>query len=186
VIVIGASRRNEVARTLLGDDVREVLEDPPCAVAVAPAGYWDCSGAMSKIGVAYDRSPEGEQALAVARNLAAEHHAILSAFQALPPRIYVGDDRRADEEAQDEIEEARQQIARLGDVEAHADNADDAVHGLRQYGASVDLLVVGSHRYRPPDRRVKRSTSQRLAARPMSPLLVLSSASRNGPGRERR
>lgn len=39
LLVIGASRRDKVGRILLGDDAREVLEDAPCAVAVAPAGY---------------------------------------------------------------------------------------------------------------------------------------------------
>jgi nucleotide-binding universal stress UspA family protein len=186
VIVIGASRRNDVARMLLGDDVREVLEDPPCAVAVAPIGYSARSGPMTKIGVAYDGSTEREQALGVARDLAEQHHAALSAFEALPPRVYLGNELRAGDEAEDEIEEARQQIARFGDVEPHAEYTDDPVDGLRRYGASVDLLVVGSNRYRPPDRHVRRSTSQRLADRLSSPLLVLSSPSRNGSGRERR
>jgi nucleotide-binding universal stress UspA family protein len=182
LIVVGASRRNEVARMVLGDDVGEVLDDPPCAVAVAPAGYSARSTQMRNVGVAYDASIASEQALAVARNLAAERHATLSAFEAVPPPVYVGDEVNVEREAEEELEQTRQRIVRLGDVEPYADYADDAVEGLRRYGASVDLLVVGSHRHRAPDRGLHRRTSQRLAARPPSPLLVVC----NGPARERR
>ena len=39
LIVVGASRADEVERMLICDEVREVLHGAPCAVAVAPAGY---------------------------------------------------------------------------------------------------------------------------------------------------
>jgi len=44
---------------------------------------------------------------------------------------------------------------------------------LRQYGASVDLLIVGSRGYGPIGRLVHGSTSQRLARGARCPLLVL-------------
>lgn len=37
LLVIGASRRDEFERTVVGDDTRQVLQDAPRAVAVAPA-----------------------------------------------------------------------------------------------------------------------------------------------------
>jgi nucleotide-binding universal stress UspA family protein len=82
-----ASGRDEVGRLLLGDDTREVLVDAPCAVAIAPAGYASRAVGMRTIGVAYDRSAESERALELARTLATEHHAELSAFEAIPPPL---------------------------------------------------------------------------------------------------
>ena len=49
------------------------------------------------------------------------------------------------------FEEARGRIAALGGVHADA-SFDDVVDDLRQYGQSVDLLVIGSHKYGPIDR----------------------------------
>ena len=68
----------------------------------------------------------------------------------------------------------------MGEIEPHAEFADDAVQGLRRYGESVDLLVLGAHTYRPADRLVERSKSQRLADDPPCPLLVLGPAERDG------
>ncbi len=127
LIVIGASRGTRLEHRLVGDDARAVLEDPPCAVAVAPAGYSARSTAIRKIGVGYGGSPESERALAVARGIAAERGATVEL-------------------------------------------AGDTVEGLRRCGASVDLLVLGSHGHPSP---LERSNRQRLAERPSSPLLVL-------------
>jgi nucleotide-binding universal stress UspA family protein len=44
---------------------------------------------------------------------------------------------------------------------------------LRRVAQSVDLLVIGSHKYRPIERALEDSTSQQLADEPSSPLLVL-------------
>jgi len=173
LLVIGAGRHEPVAHMLLGDEAREVLEDPPCPVAVAPAGYSKRPGRVRKIGVAYDGSPESDRALALARKLTVEHHATLSAFEAVRAPAYARDVWNVEGEIAADVEKARQRIAALGDVEAHAEFADDAVEGLRRYGASVDLLVLGAHRYHPVDRLIERSTSQRLADEPPCPLLVL-------------
>jgi nucleotide-binding universal stress UspA family protein len=39
LIVVGASRAGDLDRLLIGDDTRDVLRNPPCAVAVAPLWY---------------------------------------------------------------------------------------------------------------------------------------------------
>ena len=135
LIVIGASRGTRLEHRFLGEDAREVLEDPPCAVAVAPVGYFTGSHGIHKVGVAGDGSPETEQALAMAQRIAAEHGATVSMLEA------------------------------------------ETVEGLRRQGASVDLLVLASHKHRPPARHLERSRSQRLAENPLSPLLVLASRS---------
>jgi nucleotide-binding universal stress UspA family protein len=80
LIVIGASRGNQLQHMVSGEDAREVLEDPPCTVGVAPAGYSTHSNGIGTIGVAHDGSPEGERALALAKTIAAERRAALSEF----------------------------------------------------------------------------------------------------------
>ena len=49
----------------------------------------------------------------------------------------------------------------------------DPVQELGRYGASVDLLVLGSHRRGPVGRRLGRGTAQRLADEAVCPLLVV-------------
>jgi nucleotide-binding universal stress UspA family protein len=172
LLVIGASRRDEYERVYVGDDTRDMLKDPPCPVAVAPLGYATRRPVSGKIGVAYDGSPEGEQALVMARDLARERGTGLSAFQAVPMPLSSHDPWNSRQELAEDVEEARERIVRLGGVEAHAASGD-AVEGLAQYGASVDLLVVGSHKHGLIDELMSGSTAQRLADNAPCPLLVL-------------
>jgi nucleotide-binding universal stress UspA family protein len=149
-----------------------VLEDAPCTVAVAPAGYSTRPPVWREIGVAYDGTPGSEQALAVARGLARERAAKLSAFTAVPVPLRVHDAWNAQRELDEEAENARRRIAELDDVEGRA-GSGDAAEELARYAASVDLLVIGSHKYRPIDRLMSGSTAQRVADGATSPLLVL-------------
>jgi osmotically-inducible protein OsmY/nucleotide-binding universal stress UspA family protein len=160
--------------------VHELLDDPPCPVAVAPSGYSAHAAAMHRIGVGYDETPESDQALAVARELAAERRAALSAFEAVGPPLSARDIWNVEGQIDHDVGEACQRIAALGGVAAFADVADDPVEGLRRYGANLDLLVLGPHQPHPPDRLIQHSTAQRLAENPPAPLLVLARAAAGG------
>jgi nucleotide-binding universal stress UspA family protein len=83
LLVVGSSRRGRLGRVLLGDDTRAALNGAPCAVAVAPDDYAYDPGLIREIGVGYNGSHESVHALDVARGLAAETGAKLSAFQAV-------------------------------------------------------------------------------------------------------
>ncbi|MGB0098522.1 MAG: hypothetical protein WBP81_39025 [Solirubrobacteraceae bacterium] len=85
---------------------------------------------------------------------------------------YAGDPANIAGEGRKSFEEARRRIAALGGVYADA-SFDDVVDDLRRYGQSVDLLVIGSHKYGPIDRVLEESISQLLADEPSSALLVL-------------
>ena len=163
LIVIGATRRDEISRLLIGDDTREVLEDPPCAVAVAPIGYAERVGDFATIGVAYDGSAGSDEAVATGRKLAAGCHATLSVFEAVAPPVYACDVYDVEGQIEEEVAQARDQIAALGGVEADAVAADHTVEALRRYEATVDLLIVGPHKYTPLDRLREQTTPQRLA-----------------------
>ena len=176
LLVIGASRYDVIYRDLVGDNTRQVLEDAPCAVAVAPLGYSDQRRPARAIGVAYDDSSDAARVLALAKKLAVEWHAKLSVFQAVSG-LHLNDPGHFQQSTEDEATQARARIAELAGVEAHAEYGDPAQE-LGRYGQSVDLLVLGAHRHGPIRRMLGQGTVQRLADAPPCPLLVLPQARR--------
>jgi nucleotide-binding universal stress UspA family protein len=174
LLVVGSSRHGLVGRVLIGDDTRDALNGAPCAIAIAPAGYAGQPVAMREMGVGYDGSPDSEHALAVARALAAESGATLSAFEAVsyPGTAFLGGPVPVGEAIEQLVDGARERIAALGGVEPHAVYGNP-VEELALYSASLDLLVVGSRGYGPIGRLVHGSVSQRLARTARCPLLVL-------------
>ena len=172
LLVVSASHLDELGRDFIGDDTNAVLDDAPCAIAVAPAGYLARAKPITKIGVAYNGSGASEQALALARTLAAERGAELSAFEAVGAPMYAHDPANVAGESGRRAAAARQRVAALGGVEPEA-RTGDTVEELARYGRSVDLLVIGAHESRPIDRFLGESISQQLADNPAVPLLVL-------------
>jgi len=179
LLVVGSSRRGLLGRVLMGDDTRAALNGAPCAIAIAPARYAAQPVAMREIGVGYDGSPESEHAVTIARRIAAERGAKLSAFEAVsfPTYAFVDGPAPIDGALESMVEEARERIAALGDVEPHAAYGRP-VEELALYSASLDLLVVGSRRYGPIGRLIHGSTSSLLVGSARCPLLVLTRAAR--------
>jgi nucleotide-binding universal stress UspA family protein len=180
LLVVGSSRRGLLGRIRLADDTRAALNGAPCAIGVAPAGYHtEPSALMREIGVGYDGSPESQQALAIARTVANETGAKLSAFQAVAVPSYVLHGRTAvdGDLIKEVVDEARSQIAAFDGVEAHSAYGDPGEE-LTLYSASLDLLILGSRNYGPLGRLVHGSTSQQLARTARCPLLVLTRAAR--------
>jgi nucleotide-binding universal stress UspA family protein len=174
LLVVGSCRRGLIGRVMVGDETSEALNGAPCAVAVAPYGHAERPTALGEIGVAYDGSLESEGALAFARELAAEHGARLSAFEAVsvPAYLTAPGAGAAIETLPALVEEARVRISGLGGVEPHAAYGV-AAEELAVYSASLDLLVTGSRGYGPLGRLVHGSTSRRLARTARCPVLVL-------------
>ncbi len=178
LLVVGSSRRGLLGRVLLGADTREALNGIPCPVAIAPAGYARGAAAISRIGVGYNGDPESAHALAVARRLAADLRADLSALDAVevstctfaaacvPPSVDFIDEM---------VDSARKRVSALPGVEPHASYGHPSEE-LAHYSESVDLLVVGSRGYGPIGRLVHGSTSASLTGTAHCPLLVLTRA----------
>lgn len=179
LLVIGSSRRGLLGRVLVGDDTRGALNGAPCAVAIAPAGYSEQTATMREIGVGYDGSRESRHALGLAKELAGEHAAKLSAFEAvsLPTSVYLSWGLLDEGAIEEMVESARERIAALGGVEPHA-TYGLASEELALYSASLDLLVIGSRGYGPIGRLVHGSTAHELARTARCPLLVLTRAAR--------
>jgi nucleotide-binding universal stress UspA family protein len=127
----------------VGDDTRDALNGAPCAIAVAPFGYSQHSAVTSEIGVGYNGSPESVHALAVARQLAAEQGARVSAFEVVLLSAYPFGPASGpvDTAISAFVDQARARIAALGDIEPHA-GYGGAAEELALYGASIDLLIV--------------------------------------------
>jgi nucleotide-binding universal stress UspA family protein len=172
LLVVGSTRRGLVGRVFVGDDTRAALNGAPCSIAVAPAGYADRPPALRQIGVGFDGSPESEQALEVARELAERYHSSLSAFEALSLRSTLGGPAPVREVIEGEVDKVRSRIAARGGITAHA-AFGRAADELAKYSESLDLLVVGSRGYGPVGRLIHGSTSQQLARSAQCPLLVL-------------
>jgi nucleotide-binding universal stress UspA family protein len=172
LLVIGASRRDRVHRLLGRDTTAALLGDPPCPVAVAPRGYAGGARALRVIGLGYDGSVASEQALAAARILAAEHDATLSAFEAVRPSVFVPDPFDSHAEIDQRVAQARERIAALGGVEAHAEYGSPTEE-IRRYSGSVDLLVLGAHDDWHTDNLPRTTLAQRLANDAPCALLVL-------------
>jgi nucleotide-binding universal stress UspA family protein len=188
LIVLGSCRRSLIGRVLMGDDTHAALNHAPCAVAIAPAGYMSEPAVIREIGVGYDGSPESEHALEVARRLADQMGAKLSACEAvsLPRHLFAGDSAPIDESIEEIVNDARDRISALGGVEAHAAYGH-AAEELAIYSASLDLLIVGSRGFGPIGRLIHGSTSQQLAHTARCALLVLPrGAQRAGQQRDAR
>lgn len=179
LLVVGSSRRTLVGRVMVADDTRAALNGAPCAVAIAPAGYAAEPRTVREIGVGYDGSRESEHALKVARKLAATHATKLSAFEAVDVPTYVAHGTTAVDSTPIKalVDQARERIKNLGGVEPHAAYGHPAEE-LALYGASLDLLVIGSRSYGPIGRLVHGSTAQQLAKHARCPLLVLTRGAR--------
>ncbi|MGO9753333.1 MAG: universal stress protein [Solirubrobacteraceae bacterium] len=180
LLVIGSNRRTVPGRVLIGDDASVALNHAPCAVAIAPSGYARYPHPMREIGVAYNGTAESEHAIAVARKLAEQHGgAKLSAFEAvsLPSYAFVGVPAPTEDIVESLVEDAIARITALGGIEAHA------VYGparkeLAVYGASLDLLILGSRDYGPIGRLLHGSTTHELAHTAPCPVLALTRAVR--------
>jgi nucleotide-binding universal stress UspA family protein len=172
LLVVGAPRASEVDRMLIGDDIREVLRHAPCPVAVAPIGYASRPRPFKELGVAYDGSLDSDRAVGVARMLAAETHAKVSALQAVPTSVEARDPWNPDTAVAQAVAAAEQRIVALGGIEPHV-RAGNAVEELERFEPSVDLLLIGAHEHSAIERFFGSSTSETLAERPASPLLVL-------------
>ncbi len=176
LLVVGSSRRGLIGRVLMQEDTQRALNGAPCAVAVAPAAYAQRSPALTEIGVGYDASPESQHALATARRFAAERGVKLSAFEAIAlPASSFSAAGPIDNSILALVEQARQRIASLGDIEPHAAYGE-AAEELTVYSASLDLLFVGSRGYGPLGRLMRGSTAGQLARTARCPLIVLTRA----------
>jgi nucleotide-binding universal stress UspA family protein len=181
LIVTGTASHGAIGRMLLGDVSRDVLHGSPCPVAVAPRGF--ATGRPATIGVAFDFSPESEQALALAVELASAIGAQVKMREVVAadlwpmmggyPIINLND---ISEELVADAEERMH--AKVAELHTDVTVEIDAVLGatadrLEQLANGVDLLVCGSRGWGAVRRVVLGSTADRLIHHATCPVLVV-------------
>lgn len=193
-LVIGPSHLGPKARLLRGDVTLGAIQAAPCAVAVAPAGYAaEPQRSIESIAVAYDGSPEAEQALTSATDLARQAGGRLRIVSALERPYEYTDPPVIDEEGhksylrslagdvQERLEAAGRRVA--ADVPVTTDYRDGyAVAELTQVTAEVDLLVMGSRGYGPIRRTLLGSVATGVIEQTRCPVLVLPRGASVEPG----
>jgi len=184
-IVVGSTHRGPVGRLLMGDVAAGLLHGSPCPVAVAPRGYDATSGTdLARIGVAFDGTPESEQALASALAIAERTGGSVSSFTVLEPTDRTGSPdvpgwapSPAAEESRSEHAQSIAQRA-LDTAPAGALASSEVLHGrvadaLAGVSHELDLLVCGSRGYGAVRSVFAGSVSRGLAHTAACPLLVV-------------
>jgi nucleotide-binding universal stress UspA family protein len=187
-IVVGATHHGRALRLLAGSTPDAVVNHAPCAVAVAPEGYRDAphgSGGVRQVAVAYDGSPEAQQALEAAVRFARPAGARLRLVTAVntaaagiypPPPLDVASyeelGRIARDAARGQLDEV---IAGLGpDVVAESAVLDgDIVTVLVEDAKRDDLLFTGSRAHGPFRRVLMGSVSTHLLREAACPVVVV-------------
>jgi nucleotide-binding universal stress UspA family protein len=175
LLAVGSCGRSAFGRAMLGDDTRAALNGAPCAVAVAATGYLGKPAPITKVGVAYNASPESDAALASARELASASGATVTVLEvvSLPAVAYTGLLAPAIGDSINKLlAEANTRLQQLPGVQARA-VFGLAGEELAAFGNELDILVVGSRGYGPVRRLVVGSTSDYLERHARCSLLVL-------------
>ncbi len=175
LLVVGSCSHGAFGRVMLGDDTRAALNGAPCAVAIASLGYAEHPTQVTRIGVAYNGSPQSTAALALARELAAATGAAIHALEvvSIPTAAYTGIVPPPLGESIDIM--LREATSRMKALPGVAGRAVCGLTGeeLAAFGDEVDILLVGSRGYGPAKRLVLGSTSDYLERHARCPLLVL-------------
>jgi nucleotide-binding universal stress UspA family protein len=85
LIVAGSTHHGAVGKVIVGSVGEKLLQGSPCPVAIAPKGFAsEAARPFETIAIAYDGSPESEQALALATLLAQRSGSAVRLFTAVP------------------------------------------------------------------------------------------------------
>lgn len=160
LVVVGSTRH---VHRRVGEVALRLLHGSPCAVAVAPPDYRPL-GALRRIGVAYDGSPEAESALDAGYRIAEDLHAAVTIYSAAEGRA---------ERARDRVAVAALRAPGILVPETRvlegppAEAISEAARGV------IDLLVMGSRGYGPIRRALLGSVSEGLVHAAPGPVLVM-------------
>ena len=196
MVVVGSDHRGAAGRVLPGSVGRSLLHGAPCGVAIAPRGYAEATERrLTRIGVAFDGSPESWTALETGIALTARlHGSILLVTAATPPQYGYGSLALLSEGALETAEQrskrrtlrmAAERIPAGMDFDTRLLNGDPA-HVIAEITAELDLLLIGSRGYGPLRRTVLGSVAAGVIGRAECPVLVLPRAAGSDPLRVKR
>ena len=176
LICVGSSRHSRMARVLLGDVGRGVLDGAPCPVAITPRGYAEHGLGPTKVAVGYTATAESDAALSLAAAWAEEHGArvLVDIAWDVPHRLLAhgGGDitaERAHGAARAAMEHALS-VVPDAIVDVTRGSADEV---LLDAARRADLLVVGSRCWGPEGRVALGRTTERLVHHADCPMIVV-------------
>ena len=183
LILVGSAHHGRAGQAIAGSTGVALLHGSPCAVGIAPLGYRDhTSAGIGAIVVGYDGSPESQQALTAACELAPRAHAKVKLVAvAEPPVVGTG---KGGATGWRELKEAIEEIMRerLGEAERKVPEGIDhdttlvtgePAEALADVAnAPGTILVVGSRGYGPLRRVLLGSVSTPLVRSAPCPLIV--------------
>lgn len=183
-IIVGSSHRGTVGRVLPGGVAQRLLSGAPCPVAVAPAGFAARQPlGLATIGVGFDGSPEGDEALRTATALARANRGPLAviavherlAFGHIPiavTRAAVSVNEQLKTELADRLGGAVADTGLGEAVTAHLHEGDPA-SVLVAESADLGLLVVGSRGYGPVGSVLLGSVATKLMREASCPVMIV-------------
>lgn len=181
-IVVGPSHQGRLGRIVPGSVGERLLNGAPCAVAVAPLGYWASPRPQIKsIGVGYIPVPDAQAALQTAFVVAGQAGAALRILSVLEPptvtaSIPVGWGYGDLEETRrrDVTRDISRVVGEAGSVEVSAQVVDGyADDELARLSGEVDLLICGSRGYGPVNSVLLGSVSIGVLRKARCPVLVV-------------
>lgn len=159
VIVVGSTHRGRLGRVMPGSVGERVLNNAPCAVAIAPLGLADQELQLGKIAVAYDGSRQAAAALGFAIDLAQQAGAALLILGAVEFNVEVtglGAQTLDDVEVarmQHHLKRARERVPASVAVETRILRGPPN-HVISEAAEGSDLLVLGSRGHYSAARRL--------------------------------
>jgi nucleotide-binding universal stress UspA family protein len=178
LMILGAAHHGPIGRIVIGDVAHGVLNGSPCPVMIAPRDFALGAPRLTRIGVAYDGSPESEHALVLAAAIAADHDAHLLVVRVMDTAAaaelwgttvseYLRDLCGPEQERLDE------RVGHLG-VSARGEVLQGDPHAvLRDCAKRVDLMVCGSRGWGPAGRLAFGSTAEHLMHHSPTPVIVV-------------
>ncbi len=193
LIVLGSTHRSGLGRVVPGSTAERLLAHSPCGVAVAPHGFggaqrgepgWRPLSEATKdsgvrvIGVGYDGSPEADDALQAATELALRNRAALRVLAVMPPRSTSGEAEIQAAAAFGGIELREMLDRAVSDLPPEVRAEASFLHGspttelIDAAGKGIDLLMLGSRAGGPWRRTLLGSVSSRVVRGVGCPVLI--------------
>jgi nucleotide-binding universal stress UspA family protein len=159
LIVAGSTHHGAVGKVIVGSVGEKLLHGSPCPVAIAPKGFAsEAAHPFETIAMAYDASPEAEQALGLATMLAKRSGSVVRLFTAVPnlaidPSVFPSEDgwsrhrEKALIRAQERLDAAVRAVAQTVPAEGELLFGAPAEAIADEARASADVLVMGSRGY---------------------------------------